>query len=211
MNYTRVKFCGLTREEDVDCAVKAGVHALGFMLYDKSKRYVSVERAGELARRVPPFVSRVGVMVNPSLEEVQSAVQVGGMDCIQLHGDESPDFIAKIEVPVIKAFRIRDRESLKILSDFSGARAWLLDSYAPGELGGTGHSFNWGLLSELSGSTVPVILAGGLSPDNIFDAVRTVQPYGVDVSSGIESAPGIKCHSRINEFMAEVHRCITHS
>lgn len=201
----RVKICGLTRIEDVHVACAAGAHAIGFMLYRKSKRYVSFEKAQSLASEVSPFVARVGVMVNPTMDEVKRAVEYSGMDMIQLHGDESPEFLEKVPVSVLKAFRIKDRDSLSQLNHYQSASAWLLDSYVAGEMGGTGHRFNWDLAVEAQSYGKPIILAGGLNAENISDAVKRVSPYGVDVSSGVEDQPGIKSESKIYQFINQVN------
>lgn len=197
----KVKICGITRSIDAGAAVAAGADALGFMFYAPSKRNVDIASAAAIIRDLPPFITRVGVFVNPNRNEVEEAVERAGINCLQFHGEESPDFIAGFHLPVIKAFRIKDRESLKLLGEYRGVAAWLLDSYSPGAHGGTGHRFNWDLAVEAREMGHPIILAGGLTPDNIRQAVTATSPYGVDVSSGVEVLPGIKDPDSIAAFI----------
>lgn len=202
INYSpRVKICGITRVQDLEVAVQYGAHALGFMVYEKSKRNVSLDQLKQLTQITPPFIAKVAVMVNPEIHFINEVIQEASIDYIQLHGDESPEFIEKIPIPVIKAFRVKNQNSLNHIENYSNARAWLLDSFVQGELGGTGHAFNWELANSLSSKEKPVILAGGLKPENICEAVRSVRPYGVDVSSGVESSPGIKCPTKLKDFL----------
>lgn len=203
----KIKICGITRVEDAAAAVEAGADALGFMLYNKSKRFVTLEQAASIASTLPPFVTRVGVMVNPDEKDVRLAISEAGMNCIQFHGDEPPDWMSRFPVPAIKGFRIRDRESLIRLPQYDGAAAWLLDSFVAGELGGTGHQFNWDLAIEASKAGKPIILAGGINPQNIAQAIDRVQPYAIDLASGVESSPGIKDHQKIRDLMKAVHAC----
>ena len=179
----RVKICGITRADDALVAVDAGADALGFMLYKSSPRYVTPAQAAAIIRALPPFIARVGVFVNPAESEVRDAIAGCGIDTLQFHGEETPEFCRQFGLRVIKAFRVRDAESLKPLSAFS-TEAWLLDSFVAGKQGGR------------------VILAGGLSPENAADAVRRVRPYALDVSSGVESAPGKKHASKVRAFIA---------
>lgn len=200
----RIKVCGITSVADAMAAVDAGVDALGFMLWSKSKRAVNVQEAAKIARLLPPFVSKVGVFVNPTAEEVKEAVAEVGLDTIQLHGEETPDFCWQFApTKVVKAFRIKNAESLKTLPTYE-TDAWLLDSYVAGEQGGTGAVFNWDLAVQAKDSGRPIILAGGLTPENIAEAVHEVWPYGVDVSSGVESAPGKKDAEMIRRFVRRV-------
>lgn len=196
----RVKICGITRLEDALAAVEAGADALGFMFYEPSPRHIGFGAAGEIARQLPPFVARVGVLVNPTEEWVRRAIEGGGLDTLQFHGEESPEFCARFALKQIKAFRIRNENSLLACHRYPG-RAWLLDSYVPGQLGGTGATFNWELAAKAKESNRHIILAGGLTPENVAAAVRQVRPYGVDVSSGVESRPGQKDAERMRAFV----------
>jgi phosphoribosylanthranilate isomerase len=200
---TRIKICGITTIDDALAAAEAGADALGFMFYRGSRRCIPVELAANICRRIPPFLTTVGVFVDPSETEVRAAIEACGLSAVQLHGDETPEFCSRFNVPVIKAFRIRDRASLESLRMFS-THAWLLDAYAEGSLGGTGRTFDWEHACEARTFGRPVILAGGLHPDNVADAIRRVRPYGVDVSSGVETTPGRKNPERIRALIREV-------
>ena len=197
----RVKICGITNPDDALTAVDAGADALGFMFYEPSPRFVTRAQAGAVLRRLPPFVARVGVFVNPSEEEVRRVMAECGIDTLQFHGEEPPEFCRKFGLRVIKAFRVRDAESLRATHAYP-TEAWLLDSFAPGQHGGTGATFNWDLATEATRHSHQVILAGGLTPENAAEAVRKVRPYGLDVSSGVESAPGKKDPAKVRAFIA---------
>lgn len=197
----RVKICGLTRREDALAAVAAGADALGFIFYEPSPRHLSLPAAAEIIRAVPPFVAKVGVFVDAEAAFIQRAVAECGLDTVQLHGAEPPEFCRQFAVPVIKAFRIRDRDSLRALPAYDTV-AWLLDSFVPGKPGGTGAQFNWDLAAEAKKLGCPIILAGGLTPENVAAAVAKVRPYAVDVSSGVESAPGRKDEAKVRAFIA---------
>jgi phosphoribosylanthranilate isomerase len=201
----RVKICGITRKEDALAAVGAGADALGFMFYEGSTRFVSFPAAAEIIRALPPFVAKVGVFVNPSEAFLQQAVTVCGLDTVQLHGEETPEFCWGCRVPVMKAFRVKDRGSLSALTAFETA-AWLLDSFVPGQIGGTGARFNWDLAIEAKQWGRPIVLAGGLTPDNVAEAVGQVRPYAVDVSSGVERTPGCKDIAKLQAFIAAARR-----
>lgn len=197
----RVKICGITRLEDALAAVEAGADALGFMFYPASPRAIAPAAARAIIECLPPWVGRVGVFVNADEQTVRDVVLETGLDTVQLHGEESPAFCARFAPwKVIKAFRIRDRASLDPLPHYRVA-AWLLDSYTPDRHGGTGARFNWDLAVEAQRHGCPIILAGGLDPANVEQAVRSVRPYGVDVSSGVESAPGLKDAERVRAFV----------
>jgi phosphoribosylanthranilate isomerase len=197
----KVKICGVTNLEDALAAVDAGADALGFMFYEPSPRNVSIKAAADIIRRLPPFVAKVGVFVNATEETVRMTVTECGLDTLQFHGDEPPEFCAKFfALKVYKAFRIQNLNSLQGLPTYK-TDAWLLDSLAPDKLGGTGAKFNWDLAVEAKKLGGPIILAGGLTPENIGDAVRKVQPYAVDVSSGVESAPGKKDRAKVRRFI----------
>lgn len=200
----RIKICGITSVADALAAVEAGADAIGLMLWAPSKRYVTNAQAAEIVRALPPFVSKVGVFVDPQAGEIHRALAEIGLDTIQLHGEETPEFCRQFApVKVMKAFRVKNAESLKRLSDFN-TDAWLLDSYVAGQQGGTGAVFNWDLAVQAKDAGKPIVLAGGLTPENIAQAVHEVWPYGVDVSSGVESAPGRKDPEMIRQFIAAV-------
>jgi phosphoribosylanthranilate isomerase len=197
----KVKICGLTNTADARAAAEAGADLVGLMFYERSPRYVSLETAGEIVSQLPPFVSRVGVFVNPTGEFVTEAIGRCGLNLLQFHGDEPPEFCTQFGVMSMKAFRVRDAESLKLLPAYP-TDAWLLDAFTPGQLGGTGERFDWELAVEAQEFGRPIFLAGGLTPENVGEAVRRVRPFGVDVSSGVESAPGQKDAAKVRAFIA---------
>ncbi len=205
MHYTKVKICGLTNLADVRAAVEAGADALGFIFAERSPRFIGVPEAAELIRALPPFVAKVGVFVNASEDQIRQTIAACGLDTVQLHGDETPEFCQRFAVKTIKAFRIRDSASLASLSAY-GTSALLLDTYAPHQSGGTGSRFDWNLAVEAKKLGRPIILAGGLTPDNVAAAVQQVHPYAVDVSSGVELSPGRKDTQKIRHFIAAVRR-----
>jgi len=196
----RVKICGITSAGDALASIEAGADALGFMFYEPSPRHLNIRAAAEIIRELPPFVARVGVFVNPSEEQARRAIGECGLDTLQFHGDESPEFCRRFSLKTIKAFRIRDETSLAPLREFS-SEAWLLDSYVPGKLGGTGAQFNWKLASAAAKLNPAIILAGGLTPENVRQAIAEARPYGVDVSSGVESVPGKKDPAKVRAFI----------
>ena len=200
---TRVKLCGLTRPGDVDAAVAAGADALGFVLWPGSKRAVDEARLAELTARVPAFVTRVGLFVDqdPALIERCAA----HLDLLQFHGNETPAFCEGFRHPWIKALRMREGLDLPAAAEaYRGAQALLLDAYRPGVPGGTGETFDWSRIP--AGLAKPVILAGGLDADNVAEAIATVLPFAVDVSGGVEAAPGVKDAERIAAFIRAVSR-----
>ncbi|MDJ0956306.1 MAG: phosphoribosylanthranilate isomerase [Arenicellales bacterium] len=201
---TKVKICGITREEDAYAAVEAGADALGFVFYRPSSRYIDAERAQEIINTLPPFVAAVGVLVNQSTEQVQSLLKKVSLNLLQLHGEESPQLCSSYGIPYIKALRVRSIEQASTLaSNFPDTRALLLDTLKSDIYGGTGESFFW---QRLPDSIVkPVILAGGLDADNVGEAIRTVQPYAVDVSSGVEHEKGKKDAAEISRFISAVN------
>ncbi len=200
---TRVKICGITNLADALAAVAAGADALGFNFYAGSPRHLSLKTAAEISKQLPPFVMRAGVFVNADEDLVTRAIGECGLSLLQFHGDETPEFCAQFGLMSMKAFRIRDAESLKQLPQFQ-TDAYLLDAYSPEARGGTGEKFNWDLAKEAQKFGKPVFLAGGLTPENVAVAVRTVRPFGVDVASGVESSPGKKDHAKIRAFIAAV-------
>ena len=202
---TKVKICGITNLADAQAAAKAGADVLGFNFYEKSPRHVSVNTAAEISRELPPIVMRAGVFVNPSEELVLRAIGDCGLSLLQFHGDEPPEFCTQFGLMSMKAFRIRDAKSLKQLPEFQ-TDAWLLDAFSPEARGGTGEKFNWNLAIEAQKFGKPIFLAGGLTPENVAEAVRKVEPFGVDVSSGVELSPGKKDHAKIRAFIAAVRK-----
>jgi len=201
---TRVKICGITREADALAAVAAGADAIGLVFYPRSPRHVSLEQAAAITRRLPPFVTVVGLFVNADAETIRASVQAGRVGLIQFHGQECPDYCAGHGLPWLKAIRMKDGLDLdKAAADYAGASALLLDAYRPGVPGGTGETFDWDRIPAHLASRV--VLAGGLNPDNVTEAVRRVRPYAVDVSGGVEAEPGIKDAARIAQFMRGVH------
>lgn len=199
---TRIKICGLTRDEDVQAAVEAGADAIGFVFYAPSPRFVSFERAAALARGIPPFVSLVGLFVNASREFVEQARAVVSLQVLQFHGDESEADCNGYGLPYIKAARMRQGfDLLKYAAAFPRAQGLLLDAFVEG-YGGGGETFDWSLIP--SKLPQPLILSGGLNAGNVAEAVRRVRPWAVDVSSGVEVAKGIKDAARITEFVAGV-------
>ena len=197
----KVKICGITSVADALAAADAGADMIGLMFYDKSPRHVSLAAAAEIARALPPFVVKVGVFINPDEELVLRAIAECGVTLLQFHGEETPGFCTQFGAMSMKAFRVRDAESLKPLPDYQ-TDAWLLDAFSPEARGGTGEKFSWDLAVEAKQLGRPIFLAGGLTPDNVAEAVRRVQPFGVDVSSGVESAPGQKDHAKVKAFIA---------
>lgn len=196
----KVKICGITNVTDALAAAEAGADLTGFMFYDKSPRHVSIQTAADIARQLPPFIVKVGVFVNSSEDLVLRAIADCGVTLLQFHGDETPEFCTQFGLMSMKAFRIRDAESLRALPDYK-TDAWLLDAHTPDKLGGTGEKFNWDLAVEAQKLGKPIFLAGGLTPENVAEAVRRVQPYGVDVSSGVEALPGKKDHAKLRAFI----------
>jgi len=196
----KVKICGITNTEDAQAAVAAGADLLGFVFAEESPRRVTVAQAAAIARIVPPYVVCVGLFVNAPAELVSEARGACALQLLQFHGDETPEYCRQFGAMSMKAFRVKDAATLQTLPNYP-TDAWLLDAYVPGQRGGTGHSFNWDLAVAAVKLGRPVFLAGGLTPDNVAEAVRQVQPYGVDVSSGVESAPGKKDHAKVRAFV----------
>jgi len=201
----RVKVCGITRLEDALVAVEAGVDAVGFVFYEGSPRFVPPETAREIARNLPPLVCRVGVFVNAPRKIVARTAERVGLTALQFHGNETGDYCEGWNLPVIKAFRVGPEFSPEEIEPFASACAILLDGYHPHLFGGSGVRADWGMARRLA-RIRPLILAGGLDPANVAEAIRTVRPYGVDVSSGVEIRPGQKDPERVRMFMREVHR-----
>lgn len=202
---TRVKICGITNLADARAAVAAGASALGFVFVPGTPRFVEPALAAAIVRELPPFVTAVGLFVNAEAGVIRDTIRLTGIHALQLHGEETPEFtrLFRGAAKVIKAFRVRGAESLAVLPAYlDAADAFLLDAYVPGAHGGTGARFDWELAVTAKEHGKPVILAGGLTPENAAEAVRRVQPYAVDVSSGVEAAPGRKDHRKLREFLA---------
>ncbi|MGK2858542.1 MAG: phosphoribosylanthranilate isomerase [Thermoanaerobaculia bacterium] len=221
---TRIKICGLTSENDALVAAQMGADFLGFVFVPSSPRCIDPDRARRIVHyvrgwmkqehdrrqvdaRCAPFEPReirfVGVFANQDRAEIETVARHAGLDVVQLHGDESPDEVASIRLPVIKAFRVG--EELTEPVGYGAAQWYLFDAASAAGLGGTGTRFDWSLVRDLS-EEKRFFLAGGLTPENVGEAIRVVQPFGVDVSSGVEAAPGIKDHQRIRRFIEEVRR-----
>lgn len=196
----KIKICGITRLADSQAAVEAGADALGFVFHPQSPRFLSTAAAAEIIRVLPLHVVKVGVFVDATPEVVTQAIRECGLDLLQFHGEEPPDYCLQFGPMTMKAFRIRDAGSLRALPDYS-TDAWLLDAFVPGQPGGSGAMFNWDLAVQARGMGRPIFLAGGLTPENVAEAVRKVRPYGVDVSSGVESEPGKKDAEKVRAFI----------
>jgi phosphoribosylanthranilate isomerase len=200
---TRVKICGITRPEDGIEAARLGADAIGLVFYAPSPRHVTVAQAQAVCAVLPPFVSVVGLFVDAPAAEVLEVLQAVPLDVLQFHGDEAPAYCAAFGRPYLKALRMRD--GLDVAAEarrYADAQGLLLDTYVPGEAGGTGQSFDWQRVPQ--GLDQPIILAGGLTPDNVAEAITTARPYGVDVSGGVEQAKGIKSAAKMATFMRGV-------
>lgn len=190
MAATRIKVCGITNLDDARQAVRLGVDSIGF-IFANSPRQVTAEQVHQIINKLPPFINLTGVFVDEDIEEVQKTADYCGLDTLQLHGTETPEYCKQLKAwKVIKAFRVREKLEPKRMAAYEIA-GYLLDTYQPKRLGGTGKTFNWDLAVEAE-EVGPIILAGGLNPDNITTAVKKVEPYGVDINSGVESSPGQK-------------------
>ena len=203
MRRTRVKICGITRPEHARAAVGAGADAIGLVFYEPSPRYVTLARARAVCAALPPLVSVVGVFVNPQPGEIETVVEGLPVDLLQFHGEEPPELCAGTGKPYVKAVRVRSRDDIvKAAARYTGAWALLLDAHHDALWGGTGSRFDWSVVPDDVGR--PIVLAGGLTPANVADAIRLVRPFAVDVSGGVESAPGQKDAESIERFMKEV-------
>jgi phosphoribosylanthranilate isomerase len=197
----RVKICGITRAEDLRAACAAGADALGFVFYEQSPRRLTAETTALLLREMPPFVQSVGLFVDAEPAFVESVLRVAALDLLQFHGDETAAECARYGRPYIKAIRVNaDTDLLKCAADFEGARGLLLDAFVPGVPGGTGERFDWNLIPP--GLPKPMVLSGGLTPGNVAAAVRSVKPWAVDVSSGVEVSKGVKDAQKMAQFIA---------
>ena len=198
-----VKICGITNLEDALAAVECGADMLGFV-FAPSPRQISPDAAAKITSILPPHIGRVGVFVNEAAERIRETARLCGLDFAQLHGDETSEFARGLSVPFIKAFRARNESVLESITAFS-PDTFLLDAYDPDRAGGTGRLVNIDIAAEAA-RLGKMILAGGLSPDNVAQIVETVRPYGVDVSSGVESSPGRKDHDKIKRFISEAKK-----
>ncbi|MCK5391408.1 MAG: phosphoribosylanthranilate isomerase [Deltaproteobacteria bacterium] len=199
---TKIKICGITNMEDAMLACEWGADALGFIFYRKSKRYIAPEIARSVISSLPPFITTVGVFVNHSLEEIIAIKDKTAINMVQLHGDETPEFCSLVPLKVIKAIRVKDNLDVDKVAQYP-VQAILFDTYSDAEYGGTGKSFNWEILQNISNLS-NIILSGGLSPENVAQAISTVKPYAVDVSSGVEESPGKKDHMKLKKFIEAV-------
>ncbi|MDH4361791.1 MAG: phosphoribosylanthranilate isomerase [Nitrospirota bacterium] len=202
----KIKICGITNQEDAETAVHEGADALGFVFYSQSPRYVEPAVAKRIIESLPPFVLPIGVFVNQDLDTVRGLFDDCGLALAQLHGDESPGFCESLRRPVLRALRLRDRTSFLALAEFKGrmgVRGFVVDAFSEMVYGGTGHTTDWSLAAEVA-KAVPILLAGGLTSENVQEAIRQVQPYGVDVSSGVEQSPGRKDSAKIRAFIQSV-------
>lgn len=195
----KVKICGITTPDDARMAVESGADALGFVFYDKSPRNINPAVAAQIIATLPPFIQTVGLFVNEETERINWTADYCGLDVVQLHGDESPEDCLEVNRRVIKAFRIKDIVSIEPIRKYQ-VSGILLDTWSPDAFGGTGKSFNWEMAAA-AGNYGRIILAGGLSPENVAEAIRAVKPYAVDVSSGVESTPGKKDAAKVKEFI----------
>ncbi len=196
-----VKICGITNAADALAAAEAGADALGFVFWDQSPRYAAVETVAAIIRDLPPFITKVGVFVDAPENLVVQAASQCGLNLLQFHGNETPEYCLQFGLMSMKAFRVRGPESLTGIQEYA-TDAWLLDAYAPGQPGGTGERFNWDLALEAGKFGRPIFLAGGLTAQNVSSAIGQARPYGVDVSSGVELVPGKKDHAKLKDFIA---------
>lgn len=202
---TRVKVCGITNVADALAVAKAGADAIGFVFYEKSPRNVNVEQAGLILQEIPAFLTSVALFVNAQPAFVKEVIEQTQMDLLQFHGDETPEYCEQFNRPYIKAIRMQaDTDLVSLALHFKSARALLLDTYVKGIPGGTGEAFNWDWLADLPADfSKPIILAGGLTPDNVRSAIQQVKPFAVDVSGGVEASPGLKSNDKIQHFINE--------
>ena len=198
---TRIKFCGLTRQQDVLEAAQMGVHAIGLVFHPDSPRAVNVQQAQGLSRVCPPFITRVGLFMNQDASTIMEVLKYVELDILQFHGEEPEDYCISFNKPYLKSIAMGGKTPDEI-PEYSSAQAYLLDSNELGQPGGSGKAFDWGNIPK--NINKPVIVAGGLSPDNVTQAIQCIQPYAVDVSSGIESAKGIKDSEKMKTFINSV-------
>ncbi len=201
---TRVKICGLSRPEDALAACRFGADAVGLIFYPPSPRGVNIDAARRIRRALPPFITVVGVFVDPEPGFLRQAIHAVSLDVVQFHGNETPEFCAACERPYIKTVRVHEGVALgDVAARYADASALLLDSYETEKKGGTGKTFDWSLIPAEFG--MPFILAGGLTPDNVASAIAAVAPFAVEGNSGVEASPGVKDHAKIDAFIREVN------
>jgi phosphoribosylanthranilate isomerase len=200
----KVKICGITNLDDALYAAECGADALGFIFYPKSPRCITPDKAASIIQKIPPFITTVGVFVNEKPDEIRHIISMTGLRTVQLHGEESPDTCG-LFFSAIKSFRVKDMTDLKQLEQYPRVSACLLDTYSEAEYGGTGRIFNWDIAVEAK-KMCRIILAGGLTPENIEAAVKHVRPYAVDVCSGVEAEKGNKDLKKVKEFISRAKR-----
>lgn len=206
---TRIKICGITRAEDARAAADSGADVIGLVFYAPSPRAVTAEQAADIVEALPPFVGAVGLFVDAPRAEIEAVLASVPLDMLQFHGDEEPEFCGSFRRPWLKALRMReDLDLAQAAQRYGDARALLLDAYREGVPGGTGETFDWGLIAN--DLQRPIVLAGGLNPANVMDAVTSVAPAAVDVSGGVEASPGIKDHQKVQQFIAAVRAADNH-
>ena len=196
-----VKICGITSVEDAQAVVLAGADAVGLMFYEGSPRHIALEQAKAIVDSLSNTIVRVGVFVNSEESFVRQAMEICTLNMLQFHGDETPEYCARFEIMTLKAIRVSDESSLKEMERYS-ADGFLLDAFSENSLGGTGETFNWELAKRATKSGRPIFLAGGLTSENVAEAVKAVRPFAVDVSSGVESEPGKKDAAKVRAFVA---------
>jgi len=202
---TRVKICGITRTEDALVAAGLGVDAIGLVFYKKSPRHIDAEQAKAIVTALPPFVTTVGLFMDARPDDIAAVVKLVKLDCLQFHGDECPADCGQYGLPYIKAVAMQDGIDYALYTaSYPDAAGFLLDSHRRGQAGGTGKTFDWAQIPKKQDR--PLILAGGLTPENVAEAISQVQPYGIDLSSGVESSPGVKDAAKIQNLMKEVRR-----
>ena len=203
--HTRIKICGINHLDDALKAVECGADAIGIIFVEKSPRYASLTEARVIAESLPPFVTVVGLFMDAPEEKVREALKVVPLNLLQFHGDEPAEYCDQFNMPYIKVLRMRENANVVAFAqEYPNASGILLDAYHKGMGGGTGQTFDWNLIPD--DLPLPLILAGGLTPDNVASAVEQVRPYAVDVSSGVESEPSVKDHKKIEQFIKEVQR-----
>ena len=203
---TRVKICGITRTEDALAAVSFGADAIGFVFWQQSARNILPQQARPITKTIPAFVTTVGVYVDPTVEWVHETATIANLGLLQFHGNESPEFCDQFSLPYVKALRIKeDMDLLEYANRYQSAKGLLLDTYSANLPGGTGEVFDWTLIP--ANLPLPIILSGGLTPDNVVHAITKVKPWAVDVSSGVEASKGIKDINKISAFMQRVKNC----
>lgn len=200
---TRIKFCGMTKQDDVQHAISLGVDALGFVFVQNSPRYITIDKAKDLFDLIPPFIIKVGLFMNSDVANVLSLINKLRFNLLQFHGEEDEQYCNQFNIPYLKAVPMNSVSSVSdYCAKYPSATGFILDSHASGQMGGSGEKFAWDSIP--TNLNKPIILAGGLTPENVAEAIRMVQPYAVDVSSGIEASKGIKDPAKMNKFVKEV-------